>query len=695
MKILTLNRIILFFLFLIILTIKSCISDENNEEHNVINKDIQSSLLPDNDQVTINTLEEYIMIDFNEKNKNNYIASFVVLPNNIIKIEFSKFYFNDNIKQEISNNYIIENTKKYSYELSFNKEDINLSIKDFYTNIDYNTMVSYKDYKNNQSQLSFIDLTKKEFCSKNNSFIISINSESKQIQLNLENKKFNNLSCGKINLISLLNTYTFNDNREFELLEQSDLLINIEKNIKKSLEKYNFIDFYKDNDYYYFYLNQDKNNIKSIKAKINNRKLMLQVSKFNHTNVIPISVIKINKREMLNNPAFIIEEENYSDSEYYTEINSINIFNNSELSFYKQNFSLLKNLDCQEYSYSSMFQNIEYNKSTIYLNKNIYDKSYKCTIKPVITHIENNDTIKLSNGNIYYGVFLKENFNIEYEDNQFNISAKNEYDIYDYTIENNQLFVYVDKKDNQSIIVNEKIDKIELPYFSNINFINVENNNFINEKIKKLLSSYRSINEELNINIFKFNMNNDVDYYLLRSNSIQLDKNLNKCKFDYKIDKISSHKYDFNLIDQFQENCTKYGISGIIVKKIGYNTEVNFKEKRSDFLLNHLKDRHDLFYKNIHNNIKSDKFEIASSLLLLNNNKLFYSINLKYLNNDFDTDLNYFIKNNEIYLKIDENNQIKSRENDHILIPIDKENKKINIIYKDLDGKEEKFTIIQ
>lgn len=690
MRILTLNRIIFFILFLIFLSIKSCVSsDESNEEPIIIKNEVQKSLLPDNDEVTINTLDKYISLKFSEDNKNNYIASFNILPNNILKIEIHKFLFNDNLKQHIASDYIIENNNNYKYELNYNQEEINFSVKDFYLKEEYNSMIKSKHYNNNQHQISFIDLTNKEFCSKNNSFVFLTEENNHEWILSLRNNHLNNLLCEKNQIIPLLNTYTFKDERDFSLLPQKILIKNIKDNISNAISTYDYIDFYFDDDYFYFSLNQDIKTKKSIKIIKENRTLNLQISELDLHNSIPISFIKVSKKDMINHPSFYVSLENYNQSHYYTEVEQKDINNLFNISFYKENFSVIKNLDCQNYSYSNLTQVVEENNSYIYFNKNKYNNSYECEVKPLVSQISFQDELKFNNGLIFTNLFLKNNFDIEYDDDSFVFKSNSDYDIYDYSIENDQLFVYVDKESKSHILINDKIEKVKAPYFSNINVVNVESNNYINQSMLNVFKSYRQINEDLNINIFKFNHQKNVEYYLLRSNTIQFNKDFNKCNFNFNIKQIADSKYDLYIQDEINPNCEKYGTSVIILKKIGYNTELNFKENRSDLLLNHLKDKHDLFYKSI-NNINSEKFKLSSSLLLINKEELKYSIDIEYLNNNFEVELNSEIINGATYLFLREKNNIKTKNNESILIPF---NNKLNIIYEDLDGNQEKFNL--
>lgn len=692
MRILTLNRIGLFFLFIIFLGIKSCISTEDNiSEEDIIKEDIQKSLLPDGDQVTLNTLEDYLVLNFDKNNKNKYIAYLNILPNNILKIELHKFTFIDNINEKIANNYIIENNNNYKYEILYNKEDINFSIKDFYLKEEYNNMLSYKSHQNNEHQLSFIDLTKEDFCSDKNSFVFSTEKENHELILKLSNNNnLNNLSCSKKQIIPLLNKYTFKDQRDFSLLPQKLLLSNIKENIQKTLKNYPYIDFYYDDEYFYFYLNQEIKNKKSIKIIKGERKFTLQLSELDINNSIPISSIKITQNDMLNNPEFNLDIVNYSESKYYTETREDNIDNLINISFYKEDFSILKNLDCQKYSYASLEQ-VFNNESIIYINKNNHNQTYQCNIKPLISQISFNDKLKFKDGDLSKNLFLQKNFNIEYDDDTLLIKGKNDYNVYDYLIENDQLFIYVDKPSKEYILINEKIENLKIPYFSSVNVINVEHDNFYNSNMNNVFMSYRQINEDLNINIFKFNHLKNVEYYLLRSNTIQFDNNMNTCNFNFKINKIATYKYDFNISDEMNSDCDKYGVSVIVIKKIGYNTELNFKENRSDLLLNHLKDKHDLFHKSL-NSINSDKFKISVSLLLKNKNDLNYSIDLVYLNDNFDIEYKTEIIDSQVYLFLKETNNIKNKEKESIIIPFNN-TKKINIIYEDLDGAKQKFNL--
>ena len=677
-------------------------TSEENIEESINNPSIFS--LEDNNQLIfangdiINVYKEdnLVVVELEKDNKNTYSYDYYY-EDDLLKLSFTSHKIVSSLTNNLNylnkvNKFYIKNNKVNNFEFKFSEgNEINIFSND--NDFEYKNLSNINIKKYNKTYVLIIDLTNTDYCNENDSILYDKNSLNQNV-IELQNKfKESNLVCGKENILLFNNDYIFKDERDFSLFSE-DIIINSKKEVFEKLNnKKIFINTVIKEDYIYINLNNLDNFNYSLDYKYNKKNKSIDI----FINKIPENWISVNKIKINKNIFYKINKINTIERDYIDSLGKVGLDkkNNEDynlISFKDKNsfyFSYINNLKCNYFS-DQVIINIEKfeDKADLFF---IEGKEKKCkeyeTKKIAINHsLFNTKSIDINKD--IYNIGIEDYFEIEYN-NKFEFNYKNDYKVYNYKVINNQLYLYVDKKNDLYNILNKPIKEIKIEQFSNINIINLYNDSLYKEIIQDNLKVYRDFNEKLKANIRTYKGKNNYQYYSMRFNSISLDnKNLSCNNEPFNIKTIQEDLNSYSYIINEQNNiCNNSGIGLIITKLIGNDIDIDFIDKRSEKYLNKLRKKHDkvkFYFKNL---IKQLDFDFEYDIFYINNTrKIIFKINNFNKNSNFFHNVNIYQEKNTIILEISETEDLKSHKKNYFNLETKEPFDEIKVILNEFDN---------
>ena len=662
-------------------------------------------LLNNGDRINVYEKYDYVVVNYSRDNKLDYSFDYYFTDNNI-HIDFYSHKLVSSISDNLDyfhkvNKQYIKNKKAKAKTLTFKfnqGNEINIVSKE--SHFTYKNLTDISFSKGGESHFLIVDLTNEDYCNEDNLILFNKNTFNQKL-IEYHNKlDINNLKCGKENIILFNNNYNFYDERDFSLFTD-EVIVNSKKKIFESLNNEDvYINTLIEDNYIYINLNNiDKFNY-SLNYDYNENKKLLNII----VNKIPerwISVdkIKINKNVFYKIDKINLEERNYRDYEGKNSINNIDKDDFSLYSFKNKNghfYTYINDLSCEYFSDQLLIEinDFEDKSDLVFINGKEKECNKYETKKVAINYdklslVEKEITKKL------YNLGFNKYFEIEYDDDTYYFKYKNDYRVYNYKVINNQLYLYIDKENNEYDILNKEIKKIKIEQFSNINVINLYKDDTYKKVLKDNLKVYRDYPEKLQANIRKYNSNNNYLYYSLRFNSIQLDNDYIICNPEpFNIEKVREGTNAYSLIFKDDtEECNKYGVGIYVVKLIGSDIDVDFIEKRDNNKLEKLRNEHDRQQFNLKKAIKNLDIDFEFDVIYLNNKRKFIlKVNNFNINSSFSHTLKIKQKGSNIILDIKETENLKQDDVQYFYFDTEEDFSNILINIDKLEG-EKKYKI--
>jgi hypothetical protein len=667
------------------------------EDNNFLLEDNNELILENGDIININKLEDLINIEYSKNNKKFYSLDYFY-ENDLLNIKFMSHDIVSSLTSDISylnkvSNIYIQNQNAIKFKFSFEKGN-EINIFESEENFEYSNLSNINIKKHENIYSVIVNLTNKDFCNDNNLILFNKDENNANI-IALDNKlNFNNLECGKENILLFSSSYSFIDKRNFSLFD-NNIVLNSKKDIFEKLNnKKMFINTVKKDNFIYINLNNLDNYNYSLNYEYNKKHKLLNII----INKIPekwmsIDKIKINKNIFYKIDKFNIIEQNYEDYNAKKSINNMFTDKYKLYSFQHNNdyyYSYINDLTCDYFSDQLLIEinDLEDKSNLILLN----DKESQCKkygTKKIAADYSRFNIKEMSLKEDLLNIGLEDYFNLEYKRDTYYFDYISDYRVYNYKVINNQLYLYVDKPNNDYDILNKPIEILELEQFSNINIINL----FKDIKYKEVFDDnkkvYRDFNEKLKANVRKYKGYNDYTYYSLRLNSISLNNKQMSCNDNpYEINKIKEGDKSYSLIiKEDNKNCQHSGVGLLIVKLIGSDVDFDFIEKRSKSNLELLRNQHDKNKFNFKNSINNLNIDFEYDVFYINNKrKVIFKINNFNKNSRFLHNIEIIQEKETIILKIEETEDLKINNNQYYIFDSNEPFNTIEIDLKELDN---------
>lgn len=690
--------------------------EEDKKDNEVINKDEDKKdnsfllnkknelILENDDKITIYQENSYVVVGYSNDNKFNYSFDYFFNEDNI-HIDFYSHnlvssltsdlsYLNKISKQYIKN----KNAEKLTFKFKKGNEiNIFSNEEEYFT---YQNLTNIKINKHKNTYSIIINLIEEEYCNEDN-FILFDKDNFNEKLIKLHNKiDINNLKCGKENILLINNKYHFHDERDFSLFSE-DVILNSKKKIFETLNNDEvYINTIIKEDYVYINLNNlDKFNY-SLDYEYNEKQKSINII----INKIPenwlsVDKIKINKNIFYKINKIYLEEREYRDYSGKKALIKKVTDNYSLFSFKNKNgyhYSYVNEMSCKYFSDQLIVEINDFNeKSNLFFLKDKTAKCKKYQTKKIAIDYNKFSIIEKNINNDIYNLGLSDFFNIEYKKGIYYFYYYKDYRVYNYKVINNQLYLYIDKPNNNYHILNQEIETLQIEQFSNINIINLYNDNTYKRVLDDNLKIYRDYKEKLKTNIRKYEGENNYIYYNLRINSISLDKNYISCnKKSFNIEEVKEGDNSYSLIiNNDKKECKNSGVGLYIVKLIGSYIDVDFVDKRNTKHLDKLKNKHDRSQYNLKNALKNLDINFEFDVIYLNNQRKFVlKIDEFNTKSRFFHTLNIVEEKNTIRLDITETEDLKQNESQYFIFDTDNEFSELLIVINQIDS-EKKFKI--
>jgi hypothetical protein len=651
-----------------------------------------------NNEDLINIIQdnEFIKVSFDKENKNKYLINYYydnIKQNKLLNIELEKIEVVSTLSSSLNyinfvkDIYIKNNSEKFKVSFIDNSRELN--INNFSNEYNYSNITNISIFKTTKGNFLNANLTNKNFCNKNN-FIYLDKNKNNELIINYDNKKKNNLKCNSENFILFKNSYTFKDHRDFKLFDNNVILKQKENDFtKKITTKYPINITYNKNDIYIEVNNQDEKNYSlSYDYDKNNKDFTIIINNIpsNWTSVKSLTLAKesfytinnVNIKELIFNDTkgknTIKEKDNFL------------LFNEDG-----RKYSFINNLECKYYS----------DKLDIIINDleskpelSIYKGSNKkCKYLPTLKFSDDFSKYNITHNKGKYSKISQHYYDITSDEKYMYFKNKTDYNIYDYKILNNQLYLYVDRNNDDYIIVNEKINKIKTNKYININIVKTDNIKKYKDIFYKSNKVYRDYPEKLKANIQKYSIDN-YNYYTVRFNSIYLYKSNEKCNNSAIVTKTKTtnvYTYEFNSKDN---NCKhKTGVQVYIYKVIGNKKDIDFIDRRNNVFVNNIKSRHDKENAILLSNLKNSFIDFVFDIVFINN-KRYLSLKLNDLNKNSNYEHSFEMKkeNNNIIFDIKENEEyLKNEKESYYYYEYNDNIKSLTFLLKELENSVKKF----
>jgi hypothetical protein len=677
----------------------SKIEKHNNKDENKKNityelNKINSITLNDNDQVSISKEQEIIKIEYKKNNKNKYFINYYEL-NEILILSFEKVKFVSTLSNNLDylnivNLYYIKNDLN-RYQVKNVDKNNEINIDNYSSLYEYSNISNVKIKNNGTYNLVNVNLLNKKHCNKNNGIIVSKNKINETI-ISLKNEKINNLICGKENIYLTKSNYLFSDDRNFNLFDKTEIVTNKINQLKNKLTKNNPIELYKDNNNYILEINNTTTENYSFDYKYHKQNKTLTI----YFNSVPDKWLVVDKL-VFNEDVFVKIQDIEIIENKFNNYNKNNIIKkeNDKLNIEKiyfnngKEYSYLNGLSCNYFNNSSEIFIEDFNKKgELHIMSGNNNK--RCNLFSTQKMALNIFNFNIKNKKyIQNNTFLKKYLNIVRKNDYYLIEGNNEYNLYDYREINNQLYLYVDKDINKDyIIINEKINKLKIDQYNNINIVDLSKDNNFKNILKKEYKVYRDYKESIKSNI-RILTDKNQKYYTIRFNSVYLDNKFKKCnnKLDYfEKHKDNEHSFTFYIKNK-DYKCDKVGVELYIYKVIGNKIDVEFLKQRKKDYLNDVSKKHDEQKHRFNEAIKHSFIDFDFEVFF-HNNERYFLFNFKELNKKslFNNELSIKIEGDKITIEVQETKDFVNNKTFYKILKTNKNISEFKIKLNEIGG---------